>query len=350
MELTRLSAPGKLFLFGEWSVLEGGQALLLPVKAGQRGLLRRSASDLPVLVVKSPEFSSDARTWHYEDGAWVEQGESTWEGLDVVGAVIKVASERWKPKAELCDLTISTQGLYLRGAAQPKKMGFGSSGSVAVLIAQALGLPEGRQPQEILEVALHGHRQAQDWRGSGADVATSAWGKTISYSLPEAVGLSSRETGWLSPSVDVVGPCRGLRLSAVWSGQEADTRVLMEAMQAFHQSKPKAYKEKIALVSKAADLGVEAWKQQDVRGVIEAVRQSQQALDALGKAAKVDIIVDAHRLAGEVVESVGGSACAWKTSGAGGGDMALVWSANTTQHDAVMQALAEADFLSFPLV
>jgi phosphomevalonate kinase len=297
--VSAIFAPGKLFVLGEWAVLEGAEALLVPVPAGQEAQVE--PLDAEVLELLSPEFSPHARRWRWEASGWSEEPGPGWgAGLDVVGEVVARAPRRGGRR-----VTLRARGLFVGAGEGRRKLGFGSSAAVAAAVARALC----EDAEAALALALAGHAAAQGGRGSGADVVTSALGRAVVF---------ARGPRWrLAP------PPEGLGLLAVWTGQEADTRALMAAMEGFARADAAGYRAAMARVEEAARCGIGAWGAGDVAGVLAAARRSAQALAWLGEAAGIEIEVAAHRALGAAL-AAHGERVAWKPSGAGGGDLALV--------------------------
>lgn len=346
-----LFAPGKLFVLGEWAVLERGPALLTPVPAGQQATVTPLPQAPGLLEIRSPGFSPHPRRWCWGPRGWEEQPGPGWgEGLDVVGAVVGRGSRELAPPTQGLLVEIAAQGMFMgQPGAGGQKLGFGSSAAVAALVARALG--EGASEGALLRVALGGHRDAQRGRGSGADVATSLWGRCLTYRLPVAVGLAPAPGLELEPEVEAAPAPQGLGMLAVWTGRSADTRALMGAMVGFKQGDPVGYRAAMERVAEASACGIGAWRAGDVAGVLGAARRGGFALASLGRAAGVEVEIEAHRALGRALEEVcGPQEAAWKPSGAGGGDLALVLTAHEQAQERARAHLEASGYPCIPLV
>jgi phosphomevalonate kinase len=318
-----LFAPGKLFVIGEWAILEGAPALVACVPAGQDGeLCEQVPAENHVFSFSSKGYQP--RGWTWEGGRWQEvlreEGPAFTGAIDVVGEVVRAASEGLPEPQFGALLNVRPRGLFEGG----QKLGFGSSGAIAALTARALAeMGGGASLEAVFRVAFEGHRAAQQGRGSGADVAVSVYGQSVRVELPEPPGLGAWSPGAEGPRATPLPPFDGLSITAVWSGKAADTRQLMTGVARFKADAPKDYRSRMASVAKAARGGDAAWHSHDLQGFLAAARTSQAALGALGKAAGVAIAVEAYDAVARAVSSIAPGAVV-KLSGAGGGDMALV--------------------------
>lgn len=329
-----LHAPGKLFVFGEWAVLEGAPALVMPTPAGQRGVLRRLSAP-EAWRYHAPALLDAPLCWTRDgDGAWHRdvqgEGDAAFGAAGLVEATLRAMSALHpEPLVAGVELEAHPVGLFAQSAdGQRRKLGLGSSGGVCALVARAFArvCPDATRPDALTlaATAIEAHRAAQGGRGSGADVAVSVLNAPVVYRLGRAPGLG-RSDAPVEPRVMRAVAPEGVEIAAVWSGQEADTRAMMQQMRAFEASARDAYGVHVRAVADAAASGIGAWRAGDVSGVLEATAASFDALDAFGRAANVPIVIEAHRDLKRRVEAAFGAGVAQvKPSGAGGGDMALV--------------------------
>lgn len=306
---TEFFAPGKLFVLGEWSVLDGAPAVLIPAPAGQRGRASRQGGE-GAFAYTSPGF---------EDGG----------AIDVVGATEAACRREFGPPPRGLALHVVSEGLHHDG----HKLGFGSSGSVAALVAHAWAWACGIDDRaRTLRAALDGHWDAQGGRGSGADVALSArltWRPVCGSVVYSRLGSSDVRCEDAGMPVAV---------TAVWTGRSADTRALIDAVRACAAA-PEILR-RLAAVSRT---GAQHWSAGHAPGVLAAAVNAGALLDELGRAAGVDIVTDEHR---RIADAAGrGVVC--KPSGAGGGDMALLLGADLEAMRAAEARLVEAGYLIF---
>ncbi|MBH23282.1 MAG: hypothetical protein CMH57_02235 [Myxococcales bacterium] len=350
-----LFAPGKLFLFGEWSVLEGAPALLMATPGGQRGSLHLTDHPAPTFTYHAPTLLAAPLRWRWRDGAWRAADANDEGPLALIDATLQEATAALRPPRRSVELSVEPEGLFVTQAdGAEAKLGLGSSGSVSALVARAAAYAaarpgEGLDLDQVFRGAFRGHRRAQGGRGSGADVAVSVFGGVIGYRLEPPPGLGA----WAEPepeaSVLELEARPDLEILAAWTGREADTRVLMSAVRDFERRDRAGYGVAIRAVGDAAAAGVASWRSGGPEDVLDAVRAAAESLDALGRAARVELCTAEHRAIAAVVSGVVGRDAATKLSGAGGGDMAIVVARSGEAAVRAREALRAAGFLTFPM-
>lgn len=276
------SAPGKVFLCGEYAVLEGAPAVLAAV---DRRAIAREAKAAPR---PSP----------------------------VIAAVLEEAGAR-------CAISVRTPG-FTRGRA---KLGLGSSAAVAVaasalVLARARGGPD-VPGDAVFGLALAAHGRAQGGRGSGADVAASVHGGAIRYRKGAAV--------------EALPPCPAA-LAFAWTGRSASTTELVARVREFVSRSPA---EGAALLGELAACASELAAAHAALRVEEIVRLTAAygaAMGRLGEASGAPIVTDAHARVAGLAKAHGG---AGKPSGAGGGDLAMAVFEDPADRDRFASALRE---------
>ncbi|MFO0725279.1 MAG: hypothetical protein U1E65_15965 [Myxococcota bacterium] len=259
------SAPGKVLLLGEYGVLAGGRALVAAVNRRALGTTNPAAPP-PTPVVET---------------------------------AIRLAEGHGCPRLGE-GITIDTRAFY----DGPVKLGLGSS-AAAALIATALATESG--DEEALELAIQAHRVATGG-GSGVDVAASFYGGVIA---------AAKQPGPVSP---LPSRLKGLELSILGTGQAASTSDFIQRVQAWE-----GFKVTAAQLARYAEDGILAWSKQDAPRFLSTVALAGRALDALGKGAGVPIVTPA---VAEAMRIAGIHGAALKPSGAGGGDVAVLFAAD----------------------
>ncbi|HWE23105.1 MAG TPA: hypothetical protein VG496_04110, partial [Myxococcales bacterium] len=171
-----LSAPGKAFLAGEYSVLEPGEpALVLAVDARLHAAvreLREQAVELnhvPSGASVRGELGRDAVTW-----------------TSGIPGELRFAARATNFAAKVC----AEEGLSPRGFSAAfqndlshggRKLGLGGSAASCVLAVRSTCAVQGREleAREIVSLAAAAHWVEQGGRGSGADVAACASGGLV---------------------------------------------------------------------------------------------------------------------------------------------------------------------------
>lgn len=161
-------APGKVVLMGEFSVVDGGQALVAAIDHG----VSVHATASPDLLIKTPTNDLFVRP-----------------ALNAAGA-------------QMGEFVFSDSYPSYGG----KKIGVGGSAAATVAaIAAAYGLREEKiDPQTLFDLAHRVHQGVQG-AGSGVDIAASVWGGLLRYQARQAT------------------PAQGLLPLLIWSGESAST-------------------------------------------------------------------------------------------------------------------------------
>ncbi len=154
----RLTIPGSLLLAGEYAVLEEGGL----------GLALAAEPRVSVTWVQSDGFGIDC-LYETSQRHWVPEWPQGSALLDIIWHALSL-----EPPGYV--LTIDSRAM---SRPDGRKSGLGSSAAVTVgAVAALLYLDSGRLPQgdTVFSTALAAHREAQEGRGSGYDIACSTYG------------------------------------------------------------------------------------------------------------------------------------------------------------------------------
>lgn len=269
-------APGKAMLVGEYAVLGGAPAVVAAIdcyaEARLDAQIEKRQQATPFLI--QAELQA--------------QAELTARGLRVSGLPI-----------------VDTSAFSRNG----HKLGLGSSASAvvsavgALFAAAGLELADGAVRRALHEAARRAHDIAQGVAGSGADVLAAAFGGLQTLHCPSAAGLEL-------PS--------GLVLRLVPTSRSASTADLVARYRAVGAAAHAARDRQAA----AAQRFIDSCAAGAASAVLEAVAESQAAFFALGQALDRELVTDEHRAIIAAASRAGGVA---KPSGAGGGDLAVVF-------------------------
>ncbi|MEL7448148.1 MAG: hypothetical protein AAFN78_03010 [Pseudomonadota bacterium] len=316
------SAPGKLVLTGEYAVLDGAPAVSMAVDAQATVRLATAARyrlTAPGLLTSPVEFSpGDSTTlrWPGVDAATRRQLAL----FESIAAPLLARHDHAPFEAEL-----DTRAFFSDGT----KLGFGSSAALATSLAAALerylNLPT-QTPAERLAALLAQHRGVQGGRGSGIDLATALHGGVIEYTL-DTTGATVRP-------VELPANIHWL---CVWSGAATSTGDFLARLAAWRTAEPAAAGAQMASLADGARVAAAALT--DGTRFLRAVRDYGAALDALGKAAGIDVVSRAHRRVAAIAAKHG---AVYKPSGAGGGDVGIAFANDAEVLERLREALVAA--------
>jgi phosphomevalonate kinase len=297
------SAPGKLMLAGEYVVLDGAVALVCAVDRRAVACLRPARNGSHPGGGDSPETTA----------------------LPAEALLTRSLAERRVGKV-LQELDLDVTALRTGD----RKLGLGSSAAGAAATAGVLYAYAGHDitgpavRREMLDVALEGHRSVAP-EGSGADVAASVLGGFVRFRKNDDHSVDAQPVGWPE----------GLHARVVWTGAEARTSDLVRRVRALEASDGPCFRDRMDALAGAAHAFVAAFCAGDAAGVVDATKAHHRAMAELGHAAGAPIVEDRLSNIASMAERAGASA---KPSGAGGGDVALVFADNEESISAIDRA------------
>lgn len=313
--MIRATAPGKLMLIGEYAVLEGAPALVAAVDRRVEVTLGEAQGPEPAttLTITTDLPGEDRVT--LDIGA-APHRERPSRGAcfvrDVVGAVLGDEREA-EPLASLGSIDVASAAL--RTAPGGTKLGLGSSAAVAAALTAgvlAWTAPDAPlDPDRLVERARAAHRAAVGGSGSGVDVAASVLGGVHAFRLTPT-GLER----------EALALPEGVRVVPVWTGEPADTAAFLTGVRAFAKADPDAYAARMDGLAEVAERAVEACRTRDAAAFLDAAEVYGRGMRDLGEQAELPIASEAHQRVTEIAAACGAVA---KPSGAGGGDIAVVF-------------------------
>jgi len=341
------AAPGKLILLGEYAVLEGAPALVGAVARRARvsvvdvdgGFRLRSA-----LIGNEEiefEFDSDGKLRFLSQ--LPPSGEAKLQLFRVCVEECRAAVLAFGNSMKPLRISLDTEAFFLEDTRQ--KLGLGSSAALTVSLIAALmarfGLLDARVPDKslLLERAMSAHRKAQSNTGSGVDVAASVYGGVFQYQLNGKAGKPGIATHpfHLPPDLLTV---------AVWSGKSASTPKLVGMVNRLKDANPEEYNGMMTRMRELSRTGIGAIRNSDTPLFLKTVSEYFDAMADLGEAAGAPIISPPHR---EISAICRESGVQYKPSGAGGGDLGILFSREPERIRAAVQTLEKAGFPAFDL-
>jgi phosphomevalonate kinase len=319
--IVEASAPGKLFLLGEYAVLDGAPALLAAVD--RRVIVTVAPSHDDRWHLSTPGLDLDALTLEGDGSIPAGADEQTRTRLRVFDAVRTVVRCRGA-----LSITIDSAACFAGG----HKLGLGSSAAVATALTAALSTAAGRSPsrEEIRILATDAHRSAQSGAGSGGDVASSSYGGLIDY---------VRDTAPTS----LVWP-QELEIMAVVTGTGSSTTNLVGKVADYAVRDPAHYRADIARLAALAHQAQDALR--SVEDFLRLASDYFEQIVELDAHAGAGIISEHHLRLHTLAADLDG---VFKTSGAGGGDVGLVFGRRGESAVRLAAAFAEAGAETVPL-
>lgn len=349
-------APGKLFVAGEYAVVEPGEPAILV--AVDRYLTVRA---VPTPEPRHPSGGAVFSGEYPAPREFLIGGTGGARFLDeqadylsaAVSAVEALRETRGKPALSY-DLHVSSE-LTENG----RKLGLGSSGAVVVATIAALahlhGL--GLSTRERFRLALCAVVQISP-KASGGDVAASTYGGWIRYTSPDRDRVAAAcQTAGVAETIAAPGVWAGCEVTHLpdlpvpmlvgWTKAPADTGDLVAQV----RSRPRPanstfFADSAAITAKFVDVAASRGAEDSAAAVIEAIREARGILTRLSAATGTEIETEALARLSDVAERHGG---AGKSSGAGGGDCGIAFAPSAEAAGKILQEWHEATITALPL-
>ncbi|MBK7858852.1 MAG: phosphomevalonate kinase [Archangiaceae bacterium] len=321
-----LSAPGKLFLAGEYAVLWGGVARIAAVGPRTTAMVRQRPDRRVEILLEGSRLY----------GAMTPAGVN-WESAPSVDFHFVART------LDLVLRAVGREGPGFSVALAPSptapsglKLGLGSSARAVVLAAEAARFALDAR-FDALKLALLAHAEAQNGRGSGGDVAACFAGTLVRYRRYEVKPLLEvAGTGALAarladaPAVDLYRvPELKVPMVYAFSGSSASTRVMIAEIERRLDVEGRA---RFTLASDALGRDLEdGLTKGDFAAVDEATSKLQALLAGLGP-----VVTEGVERLLKLGRSFG---CSGKISGAGGGDGCIFFCPDPGARSALLEAL-----------
>ncbi|QDY75196.1 phosphomevalonate kinase [Streptomyces qinzhouensis] len=329
-------APGKLFVAGEYAVVEPGNPAILValdrhVTVTVTGTGTGGGGGAGVVI--SSDLGRRAVGRRGPHGRLVFDGEG--EGrrarsalahvVSAIETVDRLLAERGLPVPVL-EVSVSSR-LHEDG----RKFGLGSSGAVTVATVAAVAAFCGLELTlgDRFRLALLATAEL-DPNGSGGDLAASTWGGWIEYRAPDRVfvlDLARRlgvdravHTPWPGHTVRRLPPPDGLSLEVGWTGNPASTASLVSALHRRTWRGTVSHRRFVETTADCVRAAAVALHAGDGRGLLHQVRRSRRELARLDDEVGLGIFTPGLTALCDAAEALGGAA---KPSGAGGGDCGI---------------------------
>ncbi|WP_448060851.1 phosphomevalonate kinase [Cellulomonas hominis] len=325
--MIEVSAPGKLFIAGEYAVVEAGQpAVLVAVDRHVKVQLRRTEG---VGRLMSDQYGHLPVVWRRQ-GTRLELDHDD-RPFDYVLAAIRVVEELAVERGrELVfhDIAISSELDDHSG----RKFGLGSSAAVTVATVRGLDRVYGLDltVDEALRLALLATIEVNP-RGSGGDIAASMLGGWICYYALDRDWVRAQRShlsltallaaDWPGLATRRLRPPTTFDLVVGWTGSPASTTQLVDTVQSRKRVDDQQYAAFLTDSRACVERLARAVDEDDAAAAKQELRRARRLLRGLGDAA--DLVIETPALielcAG--AERIGAAA---KSSGAGGGDCGIV--------------------------
>ncbi|MFT8601324.1 phosphomevalonate kinase [Liquorilactobacillus satsumensis] len=322
-----VKAPGKLYIAGEYAVVETGFPAIL-VALNQF---------VTVTVEESSDFGSiNSRQYQENSLYWKREGNNmVFDNRDNPFHYILSAIRLTEIYAQSLGKEMKCYHLGIDSdldSPDGKKYGLGSSAAVTVATVKALCrfYDLAMTKDQLFKLAAIAHLDIQG-NGSLGDIAASVYGGWIAYrsfdrewlkvarkiySLRKLITLA-----WPALQIELLDPPANLQLLIGWTGSPASTSHLVDAVGLKKAEQRAAYQQFLTDSKQCISRMITGFRSKSIALIQNEIRFNRQLLKQLGKLSAVEIETPLlHRLC-ESAEAAQGAA---KISGAGGGDCGIV--------------------------
>lgn len=351
--LIKASAPGKLYIAGEYAVVTNGYPAIL-VAVDQFITVTLQETDEEGGTIYSALNGGLPIPWTRQNGRLViDERENPFIYITQAVKITEQYLEEQGKKLAFFHLSVESELDDAKG----KKYGLGSSGAVTVASIKALLLFYGMEPtpELVYKLSALAHLSVNS-NGSFGDIAASSYTGWIAYSCfdrewvkrqKERVSLSELvASAWPDLRIQPLTPPKGLRLVIGWTGSPASTTHLVDKVNNKRMDMADFYPQFLANSKCCVEEIVDAFGQADIPAIQKGILQNRSLLNQLSQ--HTGVLIETKLLTQLVNTALkhGGAA---KSSGAGGGDCGIVLIEEDRDVSALLQDWQQAGILPLPL-
>lgn len=341
--------PGKLFIAGEYAVVEPGNTAILV------------AVDKFITVTVNKTNKKGSIKSHGEKIHWVRDNgriilEKETSSLQYILSAIKIvekyAGDLGK-KLSYYDIEVSSQLESNNGI----KYGLGSSAAVTVATVDALcRFFEIKITEEELFKLSALASLLVNSRSSCGDIAACVYGGWIAYTtfnrnwllnkMDELTVSELLKLQWLSLKVEKLTPPEDLSLAVGWTGLASSTKDLVGSLKDKILNNEKAYNKFLKESKKSVDRIIAAFKDNNIEEIQRQIEKNRELLVELGNVFNVEIETPLLTKLCNIALKYKASA---KVSGAGGGDCGIAIFKGNDNLDLLIKDWERAGIIYLPL-
>ncbi len=349
----QVSAPGKLFLAGEYAVVEAGypamiaainQYLTVTIEASNSGTVFSSQQGITIPWERSGEEIVTQTATSYA---------LIFSAMGVAEAYVRALGQQ---TAAFYALSVDSQ---LDNSQSGTKYGLGSSGALTVATIKAVLTYYGQEVNAYRLYQLAALSQLQQgMAGSFGDLAASSYGGVIAYHsldrdwlkelLEEHTLLEILDMPWKDVNIERLSLPGTLSLLIGWTGQAASTDSLVNQVGQGRSQDGKESSHRDFLQKSKSCLGgiIQACQQGDAERFQAGIAENRRLLQEFARKMGLNIETPALVKLCQLAEEEGAVA---KSSGAGGGDCGIAFASQAQQAEKIHHKWRSAGILPLNL-
>lgn len=329
MKDIQLKIPGKLFVAGEYAVVEKGHSAII-VAVDRFIYLTIKETKNPYGEIFSKDFTPKAEKWvRRRNRFWLKKQNYR---LKYIRSAIHT-TERYLHEMHVplrfFDLDIESE----LKSDKNQKFGLGSSGAITVGTIRALLQFYGQDDHDLLVYKLAVLSQINlGVNSSFGDIAASTYQGWIKYQnfdhdfvLSRFKRIPTRDllhTKWPSLEIENIHLDADFKLLVGWTGKPASSNYLVGNVQTEKEQSQEEYASFLKESQQSVELLFESLSQNDIEGIQKAIQKNRQALLEMGK--ETHVMIETKELK-KLIEIAQNYQAVAKTSGAGGGDSGIAF-------------------------
>ena len=327
--MIEVSAPGKLYIAGEYAVVEPGHpAIIVAVDQFITVSLEETKN---VGSITSFQYGNLPILWRrHNDQLVLDKRENPFHYILAAITLTEKYAKELNKELSFFSLTIDSE----LDSSNGRKYGLGSSAAVTVATVKALcKFYELEDTDELVfKLAALAHLSVKS-NGSCGDVAASVYGGWIAFTTFDSTWVTAQQDekgysiktlidkNWPSLSITPLTPPCDLRLVIGWTGSPASTSDLVDEVTSQRSRDQKAYEHFLKDSKQCVNKMIEGFKKNDIQIIQQQIRKNRELLVKMSHDTGVVIETPALTQLCNVAEKYHGAA---KSSGAGGGDCGIV--------------------------
>ncbi|MEY8463264.1 phosphomevalonate kinase [Streptococcus merionis] len=348
-------APGKLFIAGEYAVVDGAPAIIVAVDRYLKVTVTPTDATGSLTSSQQPDLSF---SWTRQAGRIVF---SQQHPFTLVVTAMQMAEDYLSD----CGISVTDEVYALQIESElddeitGQKYGLGSSGAVTVAVIRAILTYFGQPAPAMLVYKLAVLTQIKlQLKGSFGDLAASSFGGWIAYRRPDKDWLlramaeqtiwQITDQAWPDLQVEPLSLPAELKFLVGWTKSVASTEDLVGQMQQAlsEETKLQVHQDFLAKSHSCVDGLIAGFKRGDKNAILAGLRQNRQILQAYAK--QVGFVIETPALVSlmALAEEAGAAS---KTSGAGGGDCGICLIETPEQEAKIRLAWKRAGILPLDL-
>ncbi len=348
-----VKTPGKLYVAGEYAVVEPGYSAII-TSVALFIHLTLSPSEAAYGTIASEGFTTEPVPFTRKNG--VIQLAHSQEALKYVRSAMEVTEEYLRDLG----VSLTTFNLHIHSELineTGRKLGLGSSGAVTVATVKALLTFYAVNFTDLtvfkLSVLAQLRLSIHSSFGDLASITYTGWIQYTSFDR-EAVktyrkGHTVKETvewDWPYLAIESLTVSDAIHFLIGWTGSPASSDELVGSVQANKTQSPQEYQHFLAASQQAVEQLAEALKEFDVVQITQAIKLNRKALKEMGE--QTGVLIETEQLSRlcEIARTHGGAA---KSSGAGGGDSGIAFIFEEEKAKAIIEDWQKAGITQLPL-